>query len=193
MGISTSEQVLRTPFAGWNHLFLRENKFFLSFPSLTEKKKKKESTKITQKNMHKRGVYQHLGVTLKSWLALKSWLTHGEIFCYYLRFLHLWQKRQKKPVLAWKMILTSEQHAEHPFAGQNTQHTCTYLSMFTVQVLWTAMNRLSIPRYVQVLWADWTNWTYFWPCFNTPFNGIKLDSWFVCRIPKNVAGKIDKD
>ena len=49
--ILTSEWVLCTPFASWNHLFLRKNKFFHPFPSLTEKKeeKRKESVKITQK------------------------------------------------------------------------------------------------------------------------------------------------
>ena len=40
--ISTSKRVLCMPFAGQNHLFLRINKFFCLFPSLTEKRKKKE-------------------------------------------------------------------------------------------------------------------------------------------------------
>ena len=66
----TSERVLRKTFAGQNHLFLRENKFFHL--------KGKESAKITQKNMHKRGVYQGLGVTLKRWLTPKSCPTPGE-------------------------------------------------------------------------------------------------------------------
>ena len=60
--ILTSERREEHTFAGQNHLFLCENKFFHLFPSLTEKKKekRKESAKITQKNMHKR-------VTAKDW------------------------------------------------------------------------------------------------------------------------------
>ena len=37
--ISTSERVLHMPLAGQNHLFLRFNKFFRIFMSLTEKRK----------------------------------------------------------------------------------------------------------------------------------------------------------
>ena len=64
-------------FAGQNYLFLCENKFLRLFPSLLEKE---ESAKITQKNMHKRGVFQYLGFTLKRWLTPKSWSTPGKIF-----------------------------------------------------------------------------------------------------------------
>ena len=35
--ILTRERLLWTPFVGQNHFFLCENKFFISFPSLTEK------------------------------------------------------------------------------------------------------------------------------------------------------------
>ena len=39
-------------------------------------------------------------------------------------FLFVTEKDEKKLVLTQKqMILTSKQHAEHPYAGQNTQHT----------------------------------------------------------------------
>ena len=40
--ISTSKWVFCTPFAGWNHLFLCENKLFRLFSSLTEKRKRKK-------------------------------------------------------------------------------------------------------------------------------------------------------
>ena len=43
--ILTSEGMLPMPFAGQNHLFLRENKFFHLFPSLTEKKERKKKGK----------------------------------------------------------------------------------------------------------------------------------------------------
>ena len=57
---------------------------FFRLPSITEKKEyRKESAKITLKKMHKRGVYQRLGVTLKHWFTPKSWLTPRENFIFY--------------------------------------------------------------------------------------------------------------
>ena len=42
--------------------------------------------------------------------------------CKFLCFLHLLQKNAKRCFSIKQMILTSEQQAEHPFAGRNTQH-----------------------------------------------------------------------
>ena len=44
------------------------------FPSLTKENKEKRKQSCT-KTWNKRGVYQHLGVTLKPWLTPKSWWT----------------------------------------------------------------------------------------------------------------------
>ena len=60
--ISTSKLVLGTPFAGWNHLFRCFSMFFHH-----KWDKRGNSTKIT-KNMHLKGVYQHLGATLEHFL-----------------------------------------------------------------------------------------------------------------------------
>ena len=51
--ISNSKRLLCTPFAGQNHWFLHENKFFHLFGSLMERKdkKRKESAKITKKTV----------------------------------------------------------------------------------------------------------------------------------------------
>ena len=54
--------------------------------------------------MFKEGVYQRLGVTFKCWLTLKSWSTP-----------------EKNVLPPKKLISTSDQHAEHLFAGRNTQ------------------------------------------------------------------------
>ena len=74
--ILTSKLVIRTPFAGWNHVFLHLNKFFHIFPSQTEKERK--AAQEHAQNCIKRGVYQRWGGTLKRWLTSKSWSTSGE-------------------------------------------------------------------------------------------------------------------
>ena len=68
--ISTSEWVLRTPFAGQNQCFNAKTTFY----ALLDDKMYKITQKIT-KNPSFEGVYQHSGVTLKRWLTPKSWST----------------------------------------------------------------------------------------------------------------------
>ena len=80
----------------WLKSFVSTSKqVFLYFSVINGKKeeKRKESTKITQKNMHKKGVYQGITVTLKPWLTPNSGSTPGEnlIFLFRLKSVILFQ------------------------------------------------------------------------------------------------------
>ena len=74
--ILTSKKVIRSSFAGRNHFFQRENKFYIFFHHKWRKKEKK-GNKIT-KNINKQGVCQLLGATFYCWLTTKRWLTPEE-------------------------------------------------------------------------------------------------------------------
>ena len=75
--ISTSERLLRMPSGGQNHFFSALKQVFPSFSVFFCHKRKKEKKKKVQKitkNMHKKGVYQHLGATPKCWLTPGEYL-----------------------------------------------------------------------------------------------------------------------
>ena len=73
------------------------------------------------------GVDQHLGVSQHVRVALKSWKTPFLffeaffIFCTLSSFFPFVTAKVVK--MLKKAFLTSERHAKHLFAGQNTQHT----------------------------------------------------------------------
>ena len=73
--IWTSKLVLLTLLAGWNHLFLRLNNFFLSVTNGKKKGKRKESR---TKTCNKRLVYQHLGVDVKSCFSDKKLISTSQ-------------------------------------------------------------------------------------------------------------------
>ena len=66
--------ILKSFISGLKQVFL----YFSITNRKKEKKERKESTKIMQKNMHKKGVYHRIGVNLKRWLTPNSWSTPGE-------------------------------------------------------------------------------------------------------------------
>ena len=113
--ISISKLVLRMPFAGRNHFLSTKTSISIFF--CHKQKKRKENTKMT-KSMHKKG-----STSIKVLHLNAGWHPKAAFFCYFLRFhiffFHLWRKKTKNLFICKKMISTSKQYAEQPFAGWN--------------------------------------------------------------------------